>query len=189
MSPDGTHAVGSAFTGVIIFAGATNNTIGGTVVGAGNVISGFFGYGVYISDAGTAGNLVQGNIIGADPTGTNALGNGYANVFLQLGATNNVIGGTGVGAGNVIAFSGGAGVVLLNANTTNNTIRGNSIFSNGGLGIDLNNDGVTLNDTGDADLGPNNLAEFPRHHQCLRLRRQHHRLGKTEQRDQSQFFH
>jgi titin len=161
VTPDGTHAVGSAFTGVIIFAGATNNTIGGTVAGAGNVISGFWGYGIYISDAGTAGNLVQGNIIGADPTGTNALGNGYANVLLQLGATNNVIGGTGAGAGNVIAFSGGAGVLLLNASTTNNSIRGNSIFSNGGLGIDLNNDGVTLNDIGDADLGPNNLQNFP----------------------------
>ena len=106
VTPDGTHAVGSAFTGVIIFGGANNNTIGGTAAGAGNLISGFWGYGVYISDAGTAGNLVQGNIIGADLTGTNALGNGYANLLLQLGATNNVIGGTGAGAGNVIAFSG-----------------------------------------------------------------------------------
>ena len=148
VSPDGTRAVGSAFTGIIIFAGATNNTVGGTAAGAGNVISGCWGYGVYISDAGTSGNLVQGNIIGADLTGTSALGNGYANVFLQLGATNNAIGGTGAGAGNEIAFSGGAGVLLLDANTTNNTIRGNSIFANGFLGIDFNNDGVTLNDTG-----------------------------------------
>jgi len=161
VTPDGTRAVGSAFAGVIIFGGATNNTIGGTVAGAGNVISGFFGYGVYISDAGTAGNVVQGNIIGADPTGTNALGNGYANVLLQLGATNNTIGGMGAGAGNVIAFSGGAGVLLLDTNTINNAIRGNSIFSNGGLGIDFNGDGITANDTGDADTGPNNLQNFP----------------------------
>ena len=82
VTPDGTRAVGSAFAGVIIFGGATNNIIGGTAAGAGNVISGFWGYGVYISDAGTSGNLVQGNIIGADPTGTNALGNGYANVVV-----------------------------------------------------------------------------------------------------------
>ena len=160
VTPDGTRGVGSAFAGVIIFDGATNNTIGGPAPGAGNVISGFFGYGLYISDAGTAGNLVQGNIIGADATGTNALGNGYANVLLQLGATNNVIGGTGAGAGNVIAFSGGAGVVVLDANTINNAIRGNSIFNNGGLGIDLNNDGVTPNHIGFL-AGPNDLQNFP----------------------------
>jgi len=166
VTPDGTRAVGSAFAGVIIFAGANQNSIGGTAVGAGNVISGFFGYGVYISDAGTSGNLVQGNIIGADSTGTNALGNGTANVLLQLGATNNVIGGTGAGAGNVIAFSGGAGVWVLNTDSVNNAIRGNSIFGNGGLGIDLaaGNDaypGVTANDLGDTDLGPNDLQNFP----------------------------
>ncbi len=160
VSPDGTHAVGSAFTGVILFGGANNNTIGGTTAGAGNVISGFWGYGVYISDAGTSGNLVQGNIIGADSTGTNALGNGYANVLLQLGATNNVIGGTGAGAGNAIAFSGGAGVLLLNADTTNNAIRGNSIFSNGFLGINFSNTTVAVNHTGFLG-GPNNMQNYP----------------------------
>ncbi len=41
-------------------------------------------------------------------------------------------------------------------------MRGNSIFANGGLGIDLNNDGVTGNDAGDSDaLGPNELQNFP----------------------------
>jgi parallel beta-helix repeat protein len=158
VSPDGTQAVGSAFAGVIIFGGANSNTIGGTVTGAGNVISGFFGYGVYISDVGTSGNLVRGNIIGADLTGTNALGNGYANVLLQLGATNNVIG--GIGAGNVIAFSGGYGVVVYDPGTTNNSIQGNSIFANSYLGIDLNGDGVTFNHAGFL-AGPNNLQNFP----------------------------
>ncbi len=160
VTPDGTRAVGSTFAGVIIFDGATNNTIGGATVGAGNVISGSYGYGVYISDPGTAGNVVQGNIIGADYTGTNALGNGYHNVLLQLGAANNIIGGTGAGVGNVIAFSPGAGVLLLNSNTTNNAIRGNSIFSNGNLGINFNNTGVVTNHTGFL-AGPNDLQNFP----------------------------
>ena len=41
-------------------------------------------------------------------------------------------------------------------------VRGNPIFANGGLGIDLNNDGVTGNDAGDSDaLGPNELQNFP----------------------------
>jgi hypothetical protein len=42
-----------------------------------------------------------------------------------------------------------------------NTISSNSIFANGGLGIDLGDDGVTLDDLFDADSGPNNLQNFP----------------------------
>jgi hypothetical protein len=160
VTPDGAHKVGSTFAGVILFGGATNNIIGGASAGAGNVISGSYGYGVYISDAGTSGNLIQGNIIGADATGTNALGNGYHNVIIQLGATNNLIGGTNAGAGNVIAFSPGAGVLLLNADTTNNTIRGNSIFTNGFLGINFSNAPAEANHSGFL-AGPNNMQNYP----------------------------
>jgi hypothetical protein len=42
-----------------------------------------------------------------------------------------------------------------------NTIRANSIHSNNELGIDLNDDGVTPNDSGDGDGGPNGLQNFP----------------------------
>ena len=37
----------------------------------------------------------------------------------------------------------------------------NSIHTNGGLGIDLGDDGVTANDTRDTDSGPNSLQNFP----------------------------
>jgi hypothetical protein len=145
--------------GVLFSDGATNNTLGGTNAGAANCVSGNSYRGVFISDANTSGNLVQGNFIGTDRTGTNALGN-YDNVELQNGATGNFIGGVGAGAGNVIAFAGGTGVILYDAGTTNNSIRGNSIFSNYYLGIDLNGDGVTTNHTGFL-AGPNDLQNFP----------------------------
>ena len=45
--------------------------------------------------------------------------------------------------------------------SSNNRITGNSIHDNGGLGIDLGSDGVTLNDVGDGDAGPNNLQNYP----------------------------
>ncbi|MFC4096224.1 Calx-beta domain-containing protein [Euzebyella saccharophila] len=64
---------------------------------------------------------------------------------------------------NRIYSNGEAGVVVTNG--TNNTISQNSIFANGtinpSLGIDLNADGVTLNDNGDVDSGPNGLLNFP----------------------------
>ncbi|WP_245224963.1 Calx-beta domain-containing protein [Pseudozobellia sp. WGM2] len=64
---------------------------------------------------------------------------------------------------NLIFSNGGEGIVVTNGNT--NTISQNSIFANGtnapSLGIDLNRDGVTLNDNGDGDSGPNGLNNFP----------------------------
>jgi hypothetical protein len=154
----GTNALAND-SGVAVFGSASGNFIGGTTAGTANVISGNVTYGVLVSDTGTSGNFFQGNFIGTDISGTNALGNGSANVVLQGGATGNFIG--GLGAGNAIAFSGGFGVLLYDSETTNNSIRGNSIFSNNYLGIDLNGDGVTTNDPGDADTGPNDLQNFP----------------------------
>ncbi|HEX9332829.1 MAG TPA: hypothetical protein VF896_13125, partial [Anaerolineales bacterium] len=90
-----------------------------------------------------------------------ALGNSGNGIGIDGDPTNNTIGGTASGASNTIAFNGANGV-LLTANTgTGNTISSNSIFANGGLGIDLGDDGVTPIDLFDADGGPNNLQNFP----------------------------
>ena len=87
---------------------------------------------------------------------SNFIGHG---IVLETTAQNNVIGGTNSGAGNIIVSNAAAGVAVLGG--TNNAIRGNSIFGNGALGIDLGDDGVTLNDTTDPDTGPNQLQNFP----------------------------
>jgi titin len=150
---------------VFFAGGATNNTLGGTSAGAANYVSGNSSYGVFISDPGTSGNWVEGNFIGTDHTGTNGVGNGTAsyygaNVELQSGASGNFIGGVTPGASNVIAFSSVKGVLLFGATTTNDAIRGNSIFGNTNLGIDLGNVGVTLNHTGFL-AGPNDLQNYP----------------------------
>jgi parallel beta-helix repeat protein len=61
--------------------------------------------------------------------------------------------------GNTIAYNAGLGALVLQG--VRNTISRNSIFSNGALGIDLGGDGVTPNDPGDIDTGPNEFMNFP----------------------------
>ena len=155
----GTQALGND-VGVRI-DNAINNTIGGTVAGARNVISDN-SEGVEITGSAAAGNIVQGNFIGTDASGTVGIPN-FIGVAVTSNAHDNTIGGTTSGAGNVIAFNNGPGVNVVLG--TGNAIRGNSIHSNGdprvGLGINLGRDGMTPNDTGDPDSGANNLQNFP----------------------------
>lgn len=142
---------------------AADILIGGTEPGAGNVIAGGSLAVLLIETLGIFGgpaadNTVQGNFIGTDPTGTINLGNAGHGIKL-FDTSGNIIGGTAIGAGNIIAHSGEDGVFVESG--TNNTILGNTIHSNDGLGIDLGTDGVTPNDSGDGDTGANNLQNFP----------------------------
>ncbi|HXI96682.1 MAG TPA: hypothetical protein VNG04_11180, partial [Candidatus Acidoferrum sp.] len=153
----GSFALGNGTWGVTL-DGANGNTVGGTTPGARNVMSGNRFDGMLIANS-ASGNLVQGNFMGTDAGGTNPLPNGFNGVAVDGAAFQNTIGGTDAGAANRIAYNPVDGVVVRSG--TRNAIRGNSIFSNGGLGIDLGDDGVTSNDRGDADTGPNNLQNFP----------------------------
>src|SRR5262249_19390772 len=82
----GTLMVGNDGSGIQIEGGAQNNTVGGAVAGAGNVISGNQRDGVSIYGNGTSGNLVAANTIGLDATGTFALGNLFSGVAIDIGA-------------------------------------------------------------------------------------------------------
>jgi hypothetical protein len=88
------------------------------------------------------------------------LGNGYVGVRITDGVSNNLIGGTAPGSGNTIAFNA-AGIVMTGDGVFGNAMLSNSLFSNGGLGIDLAEDGVTPNDVLDQDSGPNRLQNYP----------------------------
>ena len=154
----GTAALGNVSEGVSMDSDAYNNTIGGTTPGARNIISGNEGSGVNIGEPGSTGNVVQGNYIGTDFTGTYNLGNAACGVSMEE-CSDNTIGGTASGAGNTIAFNGEAGVCVEFG--TGNAILSNSIFSNAALGIDLGYDGVTPNDPDDPDDGTNRFQNFP----------------------------
>lgn len=172
----GTIALGNPNLGVHLNSGVSGTHIGGlTATPAtppGNLISGNNGNSGVILGGDTTGNLIQGNIIGADITGTLPLGNTPGGI--QIDGHDNTVGGTDANARNIIAFNGGgtpdcnaffAGIFVHNSGAINNAILGNSMFSNAGLGIDLEFDGdpncIEPNDNCDPDLGPNNLQNYP----------------------------
>ncbi|HXN73218.1 MAG TPA: FG-GAP-like repeat-containing protein [Candidatus Acidoferrales bacterium] len=198
----GTKAVPNLQEGFITGATASSmtpagdTTIGGAVAGAGNVISGNTMDGIQISgtslgpngqDMTDQGNFVLGNFIGTDATGKNSIPNNGNGISLMTAATNNVIGGTEPGSGNLIAnntengvlidpgagrgsgnntianvilSNGGAGVRINSGN--DNRISQNSIFGNSALGINLDNAGANLNtNCNSTNTGANNLQNAP----------------------------
>jgi T5SS/PEP-CTERM-associated repeat protein len=119
------------------------NRIGGTNAGSRNVIGNSTG--VLIQDG--TNNVVQGNYIGTDATGTNGL---PCTQGIQIGSGNNLIGGTDVGARNVITASiAGTGIVC--GTGIGNRIQGNFIGTEatGGKALGLGT-GIRVDSTSSA---------------------------------------
>jgi titin len=146
--PSGTQALGNG-TGVYISVSAAHVTIGGTAAGAGNVISGNSGLGIYIFTGSS--QVIQGNRIGTDPTGTQALGNGGGIEAHGFGDYV-TIGGTAANAGNVISGNRGAGIYLGDAfgvvqgNRIGTDVTGTRALGNG-LGLYQGDGSVTVGGT------------------------------------------
>jgi CSLREA domain-containing protein len=154
----GTKDLGNLNGGVLVRT-AVGNTVGGTTSASRNVVSGNGFNGVTLfGDA--RDTKVLGNRIGTTANGTGALGNAEDGVLVNDAPDNSVGDGTAAGS-NVIAFNGQDGVGIVGGGSVQDAISRNSIFSNSGLGIDLNDDGPTPNDPGDADSGPNSLQNKP----------------------------
>ena len=140
----GQFAIGNADGGILASGPIT---IGGSDPGEGNTVSGNLREGIGINVSGD-GTRIYGNTIGLNVDRTAARGNighGVRGSNIQ----NNVIRRNSLG---------GVGVA---GDPTTVAITENSIVSNSGLGIDLQENGVTANDPADADTGPNGLQNFP----------------------------
>lgn len=147
----GTAALGNAqFTGINL-TGTNNNTIGGTVTGAANVIGQFIFNGIELSGSSTQ-NLVVGNFVGTDVTGTlplNQSNGASTGIAIDSGVTGNTVGGTTPQARNVIAGNGGTGVSISGPN---NLFQGNYVgvgpnnvaVPNVGVGVAINVGNVTI---------------------------------------------
>jgi streptogramin lyase len=156
VSADGMTAVQNNVSGIII-VGSSMNTVGGSVAGAGNLVSGNGLYGIQI-DAGSNDNSVWGNFVGTDQTGLNPLPNQSDGVLIA-NATSNQIGGTAPNESNVISGNDANGVRIFGSLATGNQVAGNDI----GLGKDgetkVGNlaNGVLLDNAGSNTVGAGNV--------------------------------
>jgi hypothetical protein len=160
----GTAAVSNADAGIYVVAGASSNVIGGSGTGARNVISGNFNYGIFVSDPGTGNLIVQGNYIGTDVHGTNAVANGFSGIGIWSNADNILVGGTNAGAPNLISGNdngisiGGPGVygVQIFGNYIGTASNGVTALPNTGDGVYLEQ-GVQSITVGGSLAGQRNL--------------------------------
>ncbi|MDT7041192.1 kelch repeat-containing protein [Candidatus Nitronereus thalassa] len=156
---DGTGALGNTGDGIVFVGSANGNLIGGTIPGAGNVISGNGDRGIEFQASAGPNNRVEGNLIGTDFTGTSAIGNTSNGILVQ--ANGMIIGGTTEGAGNVISgnasgitITKGASMNLVMGNYIGTTISGNSAVPNAAGGV------ILLDGASENMIGPDNLIAF-----------------------------
>lgn len=115
-------------SGIYLYA-SSNNLIGGTAAGARNVISGNSANGILIEsiESGSAGDAVQGNLIGLDVTGGLPVANSGDGISISSDAPGNLIGGPDPGSGNIIAGNEGDGIRM---ESVGNVVQGNLIGTN-----------------------------------------------------------
>ena len=153
----GTSAVGNSYNGVWIASGAHDNTI------MGNVISGNNDTGMEIQDSATTANIVIGNFIGTDFSGTTAVQN--AEGLIIEDAPDNIVGGLSLAERNIISGNALYGVLISGTHATGNVLQNNYIgvdvsgtldLGNGDNGIlitDLNESGGSIGGASNNTIG------------------------------------
>lgn len=153
----GTQDLGNVGDGIRIEDSASNVTIGGLQASDRNIISGNDGGGILLHD-GASSNIVVGNYIGLNVTGSVSLGNARTGIFID-DSSNNTIGGGTLGARNVVSASEQShGIHLKGSQSTQNWIAGNLIGTDSTGFLDRGNggDGVLITDGASANtIGTN----------------------------------
>ena len=129
---------GNSIHGIEIAAGGRANII------ERNVISANEGHGIALIDNGVDENIVLGNKIGTDVSGTAALGNTGNGIWILHGKSN-LVGGTTAADRNII--SGNAeGVAILGTGATDNRVQGNYLGTDitGTIALGNNGSGVVI---------------------------------------------
>ena len=115
------------------------------------------------------GNLIRGNFIGTDVSGSLDLGNTSTGVLIS--APSNTIGGTASGAGNLISGNDFLGVRLNTSSATGNLVQGNFVGTQAGGVLPLGNssggirvDGGSSNTVGGTTAGAGNVIAHNSNH-------------------------
>jgi hypothetical protein len=143
LAANGTGDLGNVSDGIQLMS--PNNLIGGEVPGAGNVVSGNGGSGIWINGAAASNNVVAGNIVGLDRSGSVVVTNNVDGINIT-NATDNRVGGTTAAARNVSSGNGRIGVLIDGASSTRNVVQGNYLGTDITGTLDRGNafDGVNI---------------------------------------------
>jgi hypothetical protein len=145
----GTVPLGNGVAGITISGNSSNSVISKNVIADSGIDD------IFIQDIQNV--LIAGNAIGTDITGTIDMGSGQGEILSDN--STGIIGGTAADDANIIRYGASGGISLYNG--SNISILRNNIYSNSGLGIDLDFSGAAINDPNDSDTGSNDLLNFP----------------------------
>lgn len=154
----GTAALGNGDAGVVISGNSV--TVGGTTAAARNIISGngassAAGAGIVI---GGSNNVIEGNYIGTNITGSKAVPNVGDGIEIEQG-TGNFIGTTTAGAGNVISANSADGV-YLDGPSSGTMVEQNYIGTNAaGTGKLGNGEGVLIDNSANNVIGSDKATD------------------------------
>jgi CSLREA domain-containing protein len=141
-------------SGVVVW-NAANNVIGRTSLSPADamVIGANGSQGVLIHSA-TDTEMYYTAYIGVAADGITPMGNGAEGVLIELGSTGSYL------IPGYVLHNGRAGMAVTGTTSINNRMTPLNVHDNGGLALDLGNDGFTLNGT-HVGPGPNNWRAYP----------------------------
>ncbi|MCP4901635.1 MAG: hypothetical protein GY906_32120 [bacterium] len=178
-NPHSSQSLGNRLAGVLVEG--HDNQIGSFRTGR-NIISGngdseHQAPGVIVKGVD---NRIEHNSIGTDVENVSPLGNTDCGIRIH--------GSEAWISYNTVAFNNAAGVSIEGSAASANYLGVNRCFSNGGLGIDLGNDGITSNDPGDHDSGPNAHQNFPVLERVVRSELGIYITGSLESRPNTTYY-